>query len=103
MEQCASASGRKLFAGVAGWALILAASVGCTPGTDLFAEARQTEADAGPSVAAQVVLVEPSPGSVAPQNLAGVVLRFAAPLRDDGMPVSARLRPETGPSFALSA
>lgn len=52
----------------------------CTPQTDLRALGARGP-DAG-AITQAVVLVEPTPGAIAPQNLAAVVLRLPAPLRE---------------------
>jgi hypothetical protein len=78
-------------------ALVL--GVGCSPQTDLRARAPGA-AEVGASAQA-VVLVEPTPGAIAPQNLAAVVLRAPAALREDGTVVS--LQAADGGAVALGA
>jgi Lamin Tail Domain len=72
-------------------AALVAAAVwaGCLPQTDL-----QGPAPAGaPPIAQAVQLVEPTPGAVAPRNLAAVVLRLPAALRGEAV---VQLRPADG-------
>jgi hypothetical protein len=76
------------------WLAALAA--GCAPQTDL--DSSRPGADAG-AIGEAVVLLEPTPGGIAPQNLAAVVLRSPSPLRDASAAV--QLRPAGGAPVML--
>lgn len=71
-------------------------ALACAPPTDLAAQRAsrgRSDGGAGAAGAATTVVVLPSPGAVAPRNLAAVVVR------DQPDPV--RLRPPSGPAMAL--
>jgi hypothetical protein len=81
------------FARVAAFALW----AGCLPRTDL---GDGPSGGADPVIVQGLQLVEPTPGGVAPRNLAAVVLRAPSALRDQGV---VELRAAGGPPVTLGA
>jgi hypothetical protein len=79
--------------------LLLLGSTACLPATELGAGGGGPGALDGAAAAAEVLLLEPWPGAVAPINLAAVVLRLPAPLRAGE--ARAQLRPGEGAPLAL--
>jgi hypothetical protein len=71
----------------------------CSPQTDLARAGTPAPVDGGGAAAPTIALVEPTPGAVAPRNLAAVVLRLPAALRPPGMVVE--LRPSEGAPLPL--
>jgi hypothetical protein len=77
--------------------VIMGLSAGCLPRTDLPTGGLDP---GNPAVIQAAQLVEPTPGAVAPRNLAAVVLRLPSPLRDQGV---VQLRAAQGPPVTLGA
>jgi hypothetical protein len=73
---------------------VLGLGSGCSPDTDLRARGpRAPDPGAGANMQALVTLVEPTPGAIAPRNLAAVVLRLPSALAAGG---AVHLRGEGG-------